>query len=482
MPASVATLVFGLAIAGLFLLDRDDDPRPSRALWLPVVWMIIGASRTPSQWFSGEVSTAAQVDLYLDGSPWDRLFLTAIMVVGLVVLIARARRAGPVLRANGPLIVFFLYCALSVLWSDYPMVSFKRWTKALGNVTMVLVVLTDPHPAAALKRVLARTAFFLIPLSILLIKYYPALGRSYIRWTWIPATIGVATDKNGLGAICLVFGLASLWRVVQLLRDEAGPFTKRQLAAHGTVLAMVLWLLVMADSSTSLACFLLGGGIILFTTLPGTQRAARANAIVLTVTLVPLLMAFLFQDLYTNFVEGLGRNTTLTGRTDIWRELLRLDLNPWMGTGFESFWLGPRTEYFWMKYEFHPNQAHNGYLETYINLGWIGLGLLLLVVVAGYRNIIRLYERDSIAGSLGLTFLIVALVYNITEAAFKVMHPLWIAFLLTVAAGAALSNPSEAPLADPSEEAESSALPIALAPRSAFRLSALIAGGDRPVL
>ena len=440
MPAIVASLVFALGIAGLFFLDRDDDPRPSRALWLPVIWMIIGASRTPSQWLSGEISTA-QVDLYLDGSPWDRLLLSAILAVGVVVLIARARRAGPLLRASGPLIVFFLYCAVSVLWSDYPLVSFKRWTKVLGNITMVLVVLTDPHPAAALKRVFARTGFFLIPLSVLLIKYYPALGRIYNRWTWTSSNTGVATDKNGLGAICLVFGLASLWRFVQVYRDAgAAAWRNRQLAAHGIVLAMVVWLLVKADSSTSLACFLLGGGIILLSTLPGPQRAARANAIVLTATLASLLTAVLFQDVYANFVEGLGRNTTLTGRTDLWKDLLSLDLNPWVGTGFESFWLGSRAEYFWMKYQFHPNQAHNGYLETYINLGWIGVGLLLLVVVAGYRNIIRMYERDSIAGSLSLTFLIVALVYNVTEAAFKVMHPLWIAFLFAVAAGAALSK------------------------------------------
>src|SRR5436190_5433980 len=312
MPASLAALVFGLGIAGLFYLDRDDDERPSPALWLPVVWMFIGASRMPSEWF-GQHLAAAQLDLYLEGSPFDRLFLSGILALLLVVLIARARRSGPLLLANGPLIVFFLYCLLSVLWSDFSLVSFKRWTKALGNIAMVLVVLTDPHPAAAIKRLFARTGFLLIPLSVLLIKYYPDLGRIYSRWTWTWTSIGVATDKNGLGAICLVFGLASLWRLVQTYRDRTAAWRRRQLAAHGIVLVMVFWLFVKADSSTALACFLLGAGIILISALPGTQRAARANAIVLTVALGPVLMAFLFQDLYTNFVEGLGRNTTLTG-------------------------------------------------------------------------------------------------------------------------------------------------------------------------
>jgi len=44
---------------------------------------------------------------------------------------------------NAPLVVFFLYCAASVFWSDFPIVAFKRWTKVLGNVVMVLVVLTE---------------------------------------------------------------------------------------------------------------------------------------------------------------------------------------------------------------------------------------------------------------------------------------------------------------------------------------------------
>jgi O-antigen ligase len=120
--------------------------------------------------------------------------------------------------------------------------------------------------------------------------------------------------------------------------------------------------------------------------------------------------------------------------------------------------MGSRIDHLWSMYYFHPNQAHNGYIETYINLGWTGVALLLVLIVAGYRNILRM-ERGY-AGSLCFAYFMVALVYNITEAAFKVMHPLWIAFLLAVAAGAAQSNPSEEP--------ESSAQLIGLAPRSAF--------------
>ena len=76
-----------------------------------------------------------------------------------------------------PILIFFPYCALSILWADYPLVAFKHWNKGIGDLVMVLVVLTDPEPAAAFKRLLSRLGFVLLPLSILFIKYYPSIGR-----------------------------------------------------------------------------------------------------------------------------------------------------------------------------------------------------------------------------------------------------------------------------------------------------------------
>src|SRR5713101_5199194 len=128
---------------------------------------------------TGEARTPEQL---LEGSPLDRYLLTGLLALGIIVLIRRGRESGIILRANGPILLFFLYCAVSVLWSDYPDVAFKRWTKALGDIVMVMVVLTDSDRYSAVKKLLARTGFLLIPVSVLLIKYYPSLGRAYSRW------------------------------------------------------------------------------------------------------------------------------------------------------------------------------------------------------------------------------------------------------------------------------------------------------------
>ena len=37
----------------------------------------------------------------------------------------------------------------------------------------------------------------------------------------------------------------------------------------------------------------------------------------------------------------------------------------------------------------HLNEAHNGYLEVYLNLGIIGVILIIGFLIAGYRNICK---------------------------------------------------------------------------------------------
>ena len=54
------------------------------------------------------------------------------------------------------------------------------------------------------------------------------------------------------------------------------------------------------------------------------------------------------------------------------------------------------------------------------------------VLVWGYRNVVNSLCQGSPLGRLRIAFFIVAVLYNITEAGFKVTHPIWIAFLLAI--------------------------------------------------
>lgn len=298
---------------------------------------------------------------------------------------------------------------------------------------MVLIVLSERDRTSAIKRLLARTGFIMLPLSVLFIKYYSDLGRVYDQWTWTPYYTGVTDNKNGLGAICLILGLGSVWRFLELARERNSNRRTRSLIAHGVILCIVGWLLWKANSITSLSCFAMGSTLIAVTHLRFvSRRVFIVHAIIFAMICFSLFA--LFADSGGGVLGAMGRNSTLTGRTDLWRAVLSLAGNPLIGTGFESFWLGTRLEKLWSQNWWHPNEAHNGYLETYLTLGWIGVGLLAALMVTGYRNAIRLFRRDPDCGRIALAYLVAAVLYNISEAALKGLNPIWIVFTLATLA------------------------------------------------
>ena len=431
MPPLAAAALFGCVILGLLWLDRDPQSPTSKALWIPVFWLLIVASRPVSVWLHFGPLTDPP-DMYLEGSPLDRSVYMCLLAAGLIVLVGRGRQVGKLLRANWPILLFFLYCAVSVLWSDYPVVASKRWTKEVGDLVMVLVVLTDSDPRAAIMRLLSRTASLLVPLSILFIKYFPELGRGYVPWSWTPVPIGVSTNKNMLGMVCLILGLGTLWRFLhEFRRRQEGVRRTGPLIAQGVLLVMVMWLFWKADSATSFSCFALAGSLILLTSLfRSARKPAVLHLLILAVLSVSLFAVFIAPD----FVSVLGRDATLTGRTEVWNRVLGMTENPLFGTGYESFWLGPRLDSLWRTYWWHPNEAHNGYLEVYINLGWMGVFFLAVLLVRGYRKVAGAFQQDVRAGGLRLAYFVVAVIYNFTEAAFKALHPVWIFFLLVTIA------------------------------------------------
>jgi exopolysaccharide production protein ExoQ len=305
----------------------------------------------------------------------------------------------------------------------------------VGDLVMILVVLTDPDRFAAIKRLLMRTASLLVPVSILLIKYYPDLGRGYDRWDGRVYNLGVTTNKNTLGVICLVLGLGILWRLLEAYRIRTSPPSRRQMTAQGVVLAMVVWLLSISNSMTSLACFLLAGGLMVITRFSEITRK-RAVIHLLVVVLLSGAYSVLVLGVGSNILDTMGRNPTLTGRTGIWRVVLGMVEDPVFGTGFESFWLGQRPEKVRIAASsfFYLNEAHNGYLEVFLNLGWVGIALLTFIMVTGYRDIVNSLQWDPDAARLRLAFFIAGAIYSFTEAGFRMLNPVWIFFLFSVIA------------------------------------------------
>jgi exopolysaccharide production protein ExoQ len=436
MPPILATVIYAIGILGLFYLDRDDRPPMSKALWIPAVWLFLTSSRGVSLWL-GMAPNFDSPDAYLEGSPIDRSVFTALLILALVVVVSRMQLVGPMLRKNSPILLFFAFCAVSILWSDFPFVAFKRWIKSVGDLLMILVILTEPEPMGVLKRLITRLGFILFPLSVLFGKYYPHMGRRLTN-SWNEEIIGVTMQKNSLGVICMLYGLGFLWLLRTVYLDRADPNRTPRLAAYSAVLLMIVWLLAECNSTTSIAGLIMAGGVMVVSTRPSlVRKPAVVHLLVLAVLAVALFPIFLDSSV----LSAVGKDPTLTGRTETWKLLLSLPINPWLGTGFESFWMGNRLQQLWDALpNFYLNEAHNGYIEVYLNLGWVGVSLIGLILITGYRDIIDAFRRNPERGALLLGFFLAVLFESLTEAAFRMMSPSWIFLLLaSIAASQAVA-------------------------------------------
>jgi exopolysaccharide production protein ExoQ len=428
MPPILASLLWFILLLGLFIFDPTKETRISPALWVPVISMFIVGSRTLSQWLGGQGTTAAQA--LQDGSPVDRVVSSVLIILAFGILISRSFNWGTFVSRNVALMTFLFFALLSVLWSDFPLIAFKRWFRDLGNYLVILVVLSDPHPVEAVRTVLRRVSYLLIPLSILLIKYYPEIGKTYDTWTGIADVSGATTSKNMLGVACLISGLFFFWDTVIRWPERRRWRTKCILMLNVVFIAMTLWLLGMAHSTTSTVCLIFGSLVVLAAHTRLFKRRPLVLKVLVPAAFILYLLLSLGFDMNGQMAGAVGKDPTLTDRTKIWAFVLSMHTNPLVGTGYESFWLGPRLEWFWQNSGLgHINEAHNGYLEVYLNLGVIGVVLLGGFVIASYRTVSRRLRPFSNLASLTLALWIVMLFYSVTEAGFRA-GLMWFAFLL----------------------------------------------------
>jgi len=272
-----------------------------------------------------------------------------------------------------------------------------------------------------------RCAYIVVPVSILFIKYYPELGRGFSPWGGAMNT-GINTDKNMLGADLLILGYFFFWYLLQTWQTKRSTRRRNELRLIAGFLIGIWWLFSQAHSATSLTCLLVGILVVVFVGM----RSINKNLIgtYMLAALVLLAVAEMGFGISGRFSESLGRGTGFTGRTGLWTALLGLHTNPIVGTGFESFWLGERPQQLEGIFFFIPNEAHNGYLETYLNLGSIGVLLVIGLFVATFWKIRLQLFRDFEMGRYRLGFLAAVVLYNWTEAGFRTVTPLWFAFYL----------------------------------------------------
>jgi O-antigen ligase len=258
--------------------------------------------------------------------------------------------------------------------------------------------------------------------------------------------VGVATHKNTLAQLCLFAGIVLFLDVIRTWRNNRQVLRVPLLKVRVDILcgAMLVYLLNggggHSKSTTAILVIVFACGLILLL----ERQHRRGQQIVPTRLIVGLLLSALAvhfglelaldDSLYVVVAESQGKDPTLTGRTELWEDLLIMgQRHPLFGTGYGGFWTHENCAELKQRHFWGPHQAHNGYIEIWLQLGPVGLLLFALVVGQALRGLAPLFRQDFELGRFRLVVLLITLLHNYSEAGFpRPTHLVWFVFLLVV--------------------------------------------------
>lgn len=350
-----------------------------------------------------------------EGSAPDRAFLLILGALGLFILSSRHFAWRQTLKKNYFIVLIVFYMLISTVWSTMPAISLRRWGREMIALIIAFLLLSERSPLRALISVIFRVIYLALPYSLLLIKYYGEYGWQYDRFSGELMWVGIAGQKNGLALICsfsAIFLIWSLWRDLSqwnLLSSKTPIFIN--------LLMLILSIYLMMGpktsfrySSTSFLCLLIGIiSIILLKTSINKRIKNKIIILAIIIILLGTLMPFLGKFPIKGIPEILGRDSTLTGRTQIWRALVPYAQKKLIfGHGFGGFWTTSLVEQISIS-------SHNGYLDTILHLGLIGLiGFSIFLV----SFILKCYKLMGSAWDITILFISIIfmfLIHNISE-------------------------------------------------------------------
>ncbi|HEY1903579.1 MAG TPA: O-antigen ligase family protein [Terracidiphilus sp.] len=367
------------------------------------------------------------------GSSIDQAFFFLVLAGSFLIAHSRRVKWSRLFAGNTAILLFYLYFAASIFWSGDPSGSFKRLVKDFGLLFVISLIFSESDSLQAMRAVYVRCASVLLPLSILFIKYFPNYSRVYGVGGQLQFT-GVTLQKNSLGELVLISMLFLFWDYLETRRPSAKFRWKHLPWDRVALFLMGLWLLDMSQSKTALLCVVIG--ISLIVRKGWLASKAVSHAILAGALSLPFLLFFSrqFASVIAPVVESIGRNMTFTGRANIWDQITLSTVNPLIGAGYWSFWGGPGGFAIEQAMKTTVPNAHDGYLDIYIDGGFIGLAILFLMLVAcGFRIVNRLELKDRLLNRYVLfrfAILIVAICYNLSESQFSRMSMIWFTTLL----------------------------------------------------
>jgi len=240
----------------------------------------------------------------------------------------------------------------------------------------------------------------------------------YGRWSGAETWVGVTTQKNALGRLVLLAAFFLIWVLVTKYHRKFVTASKYQ--THADVSVLILTLLLLSGPGghySATAIVSLTAGLATFAGLLWMRKrhmilGPRVFPVILMIIIgIGILQPFMGGSSVVGAASTLGRNVTLTGRTDIWASLVPdVMKNPIQGVGFGGFWTRANRE------AHDIGEAHNGYLDVVLELGFLGVLFVVIFFLTSCRKAQKVMALDYELGSFWICFMLMVVIHNITES------------------------------------------------------------------
>ena len=333
------------------------------------------------------------------------LMQLGIYAVTIFLLLARLKSVvlpalrDPFLWGLVGLIVF------SFIWSDFPELSQKAGIKTLYTTLFGLYLASR----FTLKEQLRIIAWALLIAAVFSLVYTLAFrGAGIEQGTHSGSWRGPLIHKNHFGRLMVVSALVCL-----LAAFNSGRY--RYLMWAGCALCVAL--LVLSDSGTGLIVFLT---LVVLLPFYRALRLSDSLAIPFFITMITVAggIALWAGTNWNDLLFRYGKDPTLSGRTHIWDAVIeRLWQRPWLGYGYHGFWEEKgESVYVFRAVQYLVYQAHNGFLNIAIELGFLGLLCYSLSMLFTYIRAIRCVRSDQTSAELWpIIYVTFLLMFNYTE-------------------------------------------------------------------
>jgi O-antigen ligase len=230
---------------------------------------------------------------------------------------------------------------------------------------------------------------------------------------------GVCDQKNGLTFLCTLSLFYFAWTFFRRRKGRDRPVVWYQTYIEISIVLLSIYLFMGPRRTLTYSATALGVLIISLICLAGLSWLKNKNIIISANALTIFIVAIIIYGTITPFVGRLtlfdpssllNREETLTGRAAIWDTIVPLAMQkPFLGHGFGGFWTGAK------RYAIAAT-AHNGYLDTIVDTGFIGLFVLSMFLISNCRKAQKLMTQDFDWGIVWFCFVLMAVVRNIAES------------------------------------------------------------------